>query len=247
MMLYYQSKFGCKPIRSLEDTTEIAVFWLYKPLLWPWHWTQWTNFSAWHSGLWCCTTIPGLATKCSVILKILSRQTFTNILNLHCDLDLESSITIFQQDSLAYELYYQTRSGCKWTSSSEDIAKIVIFWLYIYALAVTLTLKIVNLFFYMTNCLVIIHHHTKFGKKRVERFRRYWVDTIRQTDRTTEGWTKWFQYPLPPPTIYTEGDIKRKKHMESLHITSSNAVCIWLCVLLSASAAKLKGSTLTTK
>ena len=44
MMLYYQTKYGCKWSRSLEDTTEIVIFWLYKPSLWPWHWTQWTNF-----------------------------------------------------------------------------------------------------------------------------------------------------------------------------------------------------------
>ena len=65
MLYYYQTKFGCKWTSSLEDTTEIVIFWLYKPLLWPWHWTQWTNFSVWHSGLWCCKTIPSLVTKCS--------------------------------------------------------------------------------------------------------------------------------------------------------------------------------------
>ena len=34
--------------------------------------------------------------------KISSGQTFTNILNLHCDLDLERSISIFPQDTPAY-------------------------------------------------------------------------------------------------------------------------------------------------
>ena len=58
MVLYYQTKFGCKLTCSLEDTTEIVIVLLYKPLPLPWHWTQWTNFSAWHSGLWCCITIP---------------------------------------------------------------------------------------------------------------------------------------------------------------------------------------------
>ena len=38
MMLHYQTKLGCKLTSSLEDTTERATFWLYKPLLWPWHW-----------------------------------------------------------------------------------------------------------------------------------------------------------------------------------------------------------------
>ena len=103
MMLYYQTKFGCKPTSCLEDTTEIVIFWLYKLSLWPWHWTQWTNFSAWHFGLWCCITIPSLATKCSVVQKILSGQTFTNILNLCCDLDLECSNPTFPQDTLAYD------------------------------------------------------------------------------------------------------------------------------------------------
>ena len=40
MKLYYQTKFGCKPISSLEDTTEIVIFWLYKPSPWSWHWRQ---------------------------------------------------------------------------------------------------------------------------------------------------------------------------------------------------------------
>ena len=52
MMLYYQTKFRCKPTSCLEDTTDIVIFWLYKPSLSPWHWTQWTNFSAWHFNLW---------------------------------------------------------------------------------------------------------------------------------------------------------------------------------------------------
>ena len=41
--------------------------------------------------------------KCSVVQKILSGQTFTNILNLCCDLDLERSNPIFPQDTPAYD------------------------------------------------------------------------------------------------------------------------------------------------
>ena len=41
MMLYYQTKFDCKQTSSLE---ELVIFWLYKPLLWPWHWRQWNQF-----------------------------------------------------------------------------------------------------------------------------------------------------------------------------------------------------------
>ena len=59
--------------------------------------------SAWHSGSWCCIAIPNLVTKCSGIQKISSRQTYTNILNLCCDLDPERSTPLFLQDTLAYE------------------------------------------------------------------------------------------------------------------------------------------------
>ena len=46
---------------------------------------------------------PGLVTKCSVIPKISSGQTFTDILNLCCDLDLKRSNLIFPQDTPAYD------------------------------------------------------------------------------------------------------------------------------------------------
>ena len=103
MILYYQTKFCCKLTNSLEDTTEIIIFWLYKPLLWPGHWTQWTIFSTWHSSLWCCIAIPGLVTKCSMVRQISSGQTFADILNLHCDLDLDHRNLIFPKNTPAYD------------------------------------------------------------------------------------------------------------------------------------------------
>ena len=117
-MQYYQTKSGCKWTSSLGDKVEIVIFWLYKPSLWPWHWTQQTNFSAWHFSLWCCIIIPGPVTKCSVVQKISSRQTFTNILNFPCVLDLECINSIFPQDTLAYDtvlsyqVYLQTDQHC---------------------------------------------------------------------------------------------------------------------------------------
>ena len=63
MMLYYKTKFGCKLISSLEDTTETVTFELYKPFLWTWLWTQWTNFSAWYSCSGFCITTPSLLKK----------------------------------------------------------------------------------------------------------------------------------------------------------------------------------------
>ena len=87
----------------LQTDWEIVIFWLYKPALWLSHWTLWTSFSARHTGLWCCITIPGLVTKYSMVQKISTGQTFTNILNLCCDLGLECSNHIFQQDTLGYD------------------------------------------------------------------------------------------------------------------------------------------------
>ena len=52
MMLNYQTRFGCKWTSSLEDIVEIVIFWLYKPMLWPWHWRQWTNLQQRHWQGW---------------------------------------------------------------------------------------------------------------------------------------------------------------------------------------------------
>ena len=69
MMLYYQTMFGCKQTSSLEDRVENVIFWLFKPSLWPWHWRQRTNFSAWHSGSWLCITISNFVWKWSAVPK----------------------------------------------------------------------------------------------------------------------------------------------------------------------------------
>ena len=45
--------------------------------------------------------------------------TNTDILN-HCDLDLECSTPIFHRTLQLMIQYYQTKFGCKWTSSLED-------------------------------------------------------------------------------------------------------------------------------
>ena len=133
MMLHYQTKFGCKSTSSLEGTTEIVIFWLYNYSLWPWHWTQWNNFSAWHFCLQYCITIPGLATKCYVAQKISPRQTFTKILNLHCDLDLEHSNPIFPQDTQPYDAVLLANQV--WLQTDKQfrrytVKKIITFWLY---------------------------------------------------------------------------------------------------------------------
>ena len=103
MVLYYQTEFDYKPISSLEDTTEIAIFWLYKPSMWPLHSTQWTNFSAWHFGLWCCITISDLATKCSVFREYCLDKHSLTFWTFAVTLTLNTVNPIFPQDTLAYD------------------------------------------------------------------------------------------------------------------------------------------------
>ena len=81
--------------------------------------------------------------------KISSRQTFTDILKLCCDPDLERSNLIFPQDTPAY---HAVLSNQVWLQIDQQFRKynrnsrILI----LNALAVTLTLNTVNQFFCMT-------------------------------------------------------------------------------------------------
>ena len=92
-------------------------------------------------------------------------------------LTLNAVIKFFHRTLLLMMLYYQTMSGCKRTRSLEDIVKIVMFLLY-------------------KPSLWPWHWRVKHGppyqvwyKRMVQRFRRYWADTIGHTDRTTDGQT----------------------------------------------------------
>ena len=126
IMLYYQTKFGCKQTRSLGDRAEIVIFWLNKPVLWPWVVNQFFCMTLWLTMLYYHTkfSIKMISGSENIILinihkqltNILnlcchldlersnpSGQTFTDILNLCCDLDLEHSNPIFPQDTPAYD------------------------------------------------------------------------------------------------------------------------------------------------
>ena len=102
-----------------------------------------------------------------------------------------------------------SKSGCKCTSSLEDTVKIVIFDYK--SPCCDLDIEDSEPIFLRDTSP---HDYTppyQFWLKMVERFRRYWTDTIEHANRTTEAHmdrrTKWFQYtPLPTPhpsSIYT--------------------------------------------
>ena len=96
--------------------------------------------------------------------KISSAQTFTDILNVGCDLDLERSNPIFPQDTpdydavLSNQVWWQTNQQFRRYNRYSHI-------FIIQALAVTLTFKKVNQFFCMTLWLMMLYNHTTFGNK----------------------------------------------------------------------------------
>ena len=63
-MVYHQIKFGYKKFSGSVDVIETLILDDMSPQsLWPWTWRQQTNLLAWHSGPWCCITIPSLVTQ----------------------------------------------------------------------------------------------------------------------------------------------------------------------------------------
>ena len=85
-----------------------------------------------------------------------------------CDLDLDHNraIQTFHKTSQPMMMYHQTKFRCKRISSSEDLlsSHILITW----SFTVTLTLKTAKKKnFLETIWLIMMHHHTKFGSKRL--------------------------------------------------------------------------------
>ena len=98
--------------------------------------------------------------------EISFRWTFTEILNLFCDLDLDhyKAIQSFHKTIHLMMMYKQTKFSGKRISNSDNILKSHI--LIILSLTVTLTLKTANQSFWKTIWLIMMYHHTKFGSKR---------------------------------------------------------------------------------
>ena len=92
VMMYYQTNLDCKSFSISEDLVETTVAltlniakWYFSMILWLMMMHHHTKFD------WS---------------QILSRQTFTEVHNLHCDLDLEYSKATFSQGTPASEHNY---------------------------------------------------------------------------------------------------------------------------------------------
>ena len=97
-----------RPSLFAKNIVETVIFWSYEPSLWPWPWIyppKKQKKTKIRMTLWLMMLRHNtkLGIKCSVIQKISSGQTFTDILNLRCDFDLERSNSIFPQDTQAYD------------------------------------------------------------------------------------------------------------------------------------------------
>ena len=94
--------------------------------------------------------------------EILSKWTFTRILNVFCVLDLDhKSNPIFLHDNPAYDDAPSNQFCCKRTSSSDDIftKPYLIKW----SFTVTLTLKTANQYFWKTIWLMLMHYRIRFS------------------------------------------------------------------------------------
>ena len=189
MIAYHPTKSSWQKVSSSEVVVVRVTVWLYKSSLWPWPWRQQTFFSAWHSGSFCCITIPNLVTKYFMVQKISSWQTFTDIFNLCCDLDLEHSNPIFPQDTLVYNAVL---SDQVWLQTDQQFGR------YSRNSPIHCDLDIEDSEpSFLPDTLP--HDNTQPYQvclKMVGWFRQYCLDKIRLMDRMTDGQmyreTKWF-------------------------------------------------------
>ena len=102
-MRYYLIKFGCQGIKSSEDTLESHILITWAPTVTLTLKIANNFFSTWHSGSWCCITVPSLVTKCSAVQKVPPAHTLTSSLNLCCGLNLQCSNPKCPQTTLVYD------------------------------------------------------------------------------------------------------------------------------------------------
>ena len=147
VIMYHQTNLDCKSFSISEDLAETIVAltlniakWYFSMILWPMMIDHHTKFDR---------------------SEILSGQTFTEVQNLHCDLDLEYSKATFSQ---RYSSLFTCTVKLSWSpqkiSSSEHIIEIVIFDCMNQFSYCDLDLEDIH-FPHMT----LISHRTGFGSK----------------------------------------------------------------------------------
>ena len=70
IMMHHHTTFGSKRFSVSKDIIWTNIHCHLEILLWPWPWTQQSDFSIKHSGFWKCTIKPSLVAKRSAVQKI---------------------------------------------------------------------------------------------------------------------------------------------------------------------------------
>ena len=97
--------------------------------------------------------------------EILSGQTFTEVQNLHCDLDLEYSKATFHKTLQLMNMHCQTKLVAPPKSAVQNIEIVIFDCMNRNSVTVTLTLKIETHFSHMMLWLIMMSHHTGFVYK----------------------------------------------------------------------------------
>lgn len=129
-----------------------------------------------------------LVTKSSAVQRKLSGQTFNDMFNLCCDLNLEHSTPIVSQDTWTYYDTPSALSGCERISSSENTGQVKFWYISPHH---HFDLWDSKLIFWISIWLMMRPLHTKFGYKTVGSSE----DIIWTRLRHTERWTQWFKIP----------------------------------------------------
>ena len=149
--MYHQTNLDCKSFSISEDLLETIV-------------ALTLNIAKWYFWmiLW---LIIHHHTKFDRS-EILSGQTFTEVQNLHCDLDLEYSKATFSQDIPAMNMHCQTKLVAPQNQQFRTYNRNSHIWLYESKFSYCdLDLEDRNHFWHMTFWLIMMSRHTWFGYK----------------------------------------------------------------------------------
>ena len=115
MTLHHHTKFGNKMFCDSEDIIRTNIHW------------QWTNVFAWHSSLWRFITILGLVKNVLWFRRCRPDKHSRTFWTFTVTFTLNAVIQFFHRTLRLMMLCYQTKFGCKRTSSLEATVKRVIF------------------------------------------------------------------------------------------------------------------------
>ena len=100
MMMHQYTKSGLKRFTGSDDICQTNIHRHFEPPLWPWPWTQQSNFLTRYSSLWWQTIKLSLVAKRSAVQKIQQKQSYSDHTSLYHD--LEVSTPIFVHDTHAH-------------------------------------------------------------------------------------------------------------------------------------------------